>query len=210
MLTTSSSKTCQHMLWNIITFGLHKVQHNTNDWHTTKIHATLARFCQPTTAQNIWTHVTIQNTIINNIIMVTIAKLKYTSYNNQMEEWSLICLHQDSHSFRWQSVLKNIQHVTAYVIVVTQGRVHCLICMHNARGHAAPKGERVQTYHWYQAMYDFLDSNYYATIPMRLLYLFGNQFNSIMGCSANGCSQSNYLKIYCQSGALNSAIETKM
>ena len=85
--------------------------------------------------------------------------------------------------------------------------MHCLICMHNARGRTAPKGGRVQTY---QAMYDFLDSNYYVTIPMRLLYLFGNQFNSIMGCSANGCSQSNYLKIYCQSGALNSATETKM
>ena len=32
-------------------------------------------------------------------------------------------------------------NISAHVIVVTQARVRCLICMHDARGRAATKGE---------------------------------------------------------------------
>ena len=35
----------------------------------------------------------------------------------------------------------DIPDVEIHVIVVTQARVHCLICMHDARGCAMPKGE---------------------------------------------------------------------
>ena len=37
--------------------------------------------------------------------------------------------------------LKIAASTVSYVIVVTQARVHCLICTHDARGRAAPEGK---------------------------------------------------------------------
>ena len=43
--------------------------------------------------------------------------------------------------------------------------VHCLICAHNASGHAAPKDERVHTEH--NCLFAANNNHYYGVLPVQ-------------------------------------------
>ena len=69
---------------------------------------------------------------------------------------SLTCMHAYIHT-----PIVTCMQMCIHLIVVTWERVHCLICMHDARGRASARG-RVRTY---QAMHSCLCYNYYVTLP---------------------------------------------
>ena len=61
---------------------------------------------------------------------------------NQNWFWSAICQKMADIQLLFLALYVYVSYVcnTHYVIVTTHAQVHCLICTHDARGHATPKG----------------------------------------------------------------------